>query len=1272
MSVEIRDLEQYLLKILQPDEEKINGTGFFCHPAGYILTCYHVIEPHLNACKNEVNVIYKGEKHRTQIYKEYCIKDADIAVLKLIEPLESLKYLPLDVHDLWNIEDKIYSFGYPVGCFSEPGIDIKGSVGGRTIVEGISVIHISGLNLSEIDIGYSGAPVLNLKNEKVIGLINARYKKIHAFFVPLKILLDQWEEIKDFHDVFTKIRSKIAQTAQEQLNKRLRDSRFIPLNLECGAIPEKPEEKEQARGWAYGRKWEDFEFKTLPSSQRSYILSSSVGTGKTTFFYWLVTQLINTATVPIFMPCAEFERANPQNWNELKKQLTSDFNQDFLVDIESFFDTNFHNKKILFLFDGLDQIKGGDYSNLAKTIFKIASHNSVIVSSRPSSVISLESERDLLFLRLKPFSAEDEKLYFVDDYEKARSISRFAPDLIRIPMLAYMVKTLINEGKATDIFNRADIYKRFLDHIIYRHDLNVPLSSFPCVQKTKDIEKALRRISFDALNLKEPQIQKISISFYLERDFGIPVDELARFGLVNLILERGDTIQHSLFFTHQSFQEFLAAQYCDEHEELIERVINEMWSPKWKEVIIFLAGIRGQEIVEKIYSKDKKDNIIYSRLFLAAECLAEVGDVRRGIKEEINRKVRELIKIEPFRIDAISALRFVGDITCLKLLLRDSDSLVRRDAVNALAVLKDRVTDEVVKEIAGRLQDDDKFVRRDAVNALAELKDRVTDEMVMEIAGRLQDDEWDVCRAAVKGLAELKDRVSDEVVKEIAARLRDDNKFRRWAAVEALAELKDRVTDEVVKEIASWLRDNNGDVRSAAVKALAELKDRVTDEVVKEIVGLIWNDYEVVRRAMEALAELKEGETIKVVMEIAGNWDVRRAALKVLAELKDRVTDEAVMEFAARLRDDNWDVRFAALEILAALKDRVTDEAVMEIAARLQDDNWFVRGAAVNALVELKDRVTDEAVMEIATRLRDDNWFVRFAALGALVELKDRVIDEMVAEIAARLRDDNGDVRFAAVKALAELKDKVTDEAVMEIAARLRDDNWLMRSAALEALVELKDRVTDEVVMEIAARLRDDGVVVRSDAVKALVALKDRLTDEVVMEIACRLQDDNGFVRFDAVKALAELKGRVTDEMVMEIAGRLRDDNGDVRSDAVKALAELKGRVTDEVVMEIAGRLQDDDKFVRLAAVEALAELKDRVTDEVLKEIAARLRDDNEAVRRAAVNALVELKDRVTDEAVMEIATRLRDNNGDVRAGTYETLKIFYESGIPLPLEKSL
>ena len=601
MSAEIGDLEQYVLKILQLERRETNGTGFFCHPDGYILTCYHVIEPHLNAGRNDVNVIYRGKEHQARICEEYSIEDADIAVLKLVRPLPSseLKYLLLDTHKRWDVGDKIYSFGYPEGYFSEPGIPIHGSVGGATRVRGTSVIQITGLNLSNVDHGYSGAPVLNLRNKKVIGLINARYQPTQAFFVPLTELLKRWQELRNFHDVFKEIRSRLAKEAQKGLEGRLGESGFIPLRLECGTVPERRKVevvmKQGAREWsAHGRKWGDFDLKKLTSFSRYYILSSPVGTGKTTFLYWLATQPTDTDTdtdtVPVFMPCAEFERLNPRAWNELREHLTSffTFKYGFLEeDIKDFFDTYFRDGKIFFLFDGLDQIKGDDYTGLVNTIFfKIIAlaRNRVIISSRPSAVIPLESERGLPFLRLKPFSTKDIKLYFGDDYEQARSISRFAPDLIRVPMLAFMVKTLIREGETENIFNRADIYDRFMKHVIYQHEPNRPLVTD--VQLIEGVKKVLKRISFDALNLNEPQIQKISINLPviedLNREFGISINALTKFGLVNLILEMGDITQHSLFFTHQSFQEFLAAQYISESEdsERLEAVINEMWSPK--------------------------------------------------------------------------------------------------------------------------------------------------------------------------------------------------------------------------------------------------------------------------------------------------------------------------------------------------------------------------------------------------------------------------------------------------------------------------------------------------------------------------------------------------------------------------------------------------------------------------------------------------------------------------------------------------------------------
>ena len=69
-------------------------------------------------------------------------------------------------------------------------------------------------------------------------------------------------------------------------------------------------------------------------------------------------------------------------------------------DMEDFLDTYYQKQKFVFLFDGLDQIRGTNYSDLAWSMFEIASGNPVLISSRPSSVILFENETGIAFLSL--------------------------------------------------------------------------------------------------------------------------------------------------------------------------------------------------------------------------------------------------------------------------------------------------------------------------------------------------------------------------------------------------------------------------------------------------------------------------------------------------------------------------------------------------------------------------------------------------------------------------------------------------------------------------------------------------------------------------------------------------------------------------------------------------------------------------------------------------------------------------------------------------------
>jgi HEAT repeat protein len=1124
------DLRPYLAKILVPSKNIVNGTGFFCHPDGYILTCYHVIKPYLDDNRTEIDIRYQDKSFKAKIYEAYCLEKSDIAVLKIIGQNIQIKYLDLDIYKRWNINDNICSFGYPKGYFQKSGIGINASIGSPTQdKEGISIIQLTGLNIGEnVNPGFSGAPVLHLKTKKVIGLVYARYKSKQAFFVPLKELFDSWSELEDLHDVFKKIRLKIAEKAEEELKKKLKGTEYIPLDLEYGEIPKRETEKIEDKPWkewAHGREWKAFDLDKLFSLDISYILSSDVGSGKTTFFYWLARELVHrTGRAPIFITCAELE--DIKNSDELKEYLVKKykylFKKEFLeIDLEYFLDKYLDEKKIVFLCDGLDQIKSYEYIKLTKKIFDMSRTNPVLISSRPTAVRAFETSPEITFLRLQAFSNEKQKEYFgSDDYEEARRISGLAPDLTRIPMLAYMVKVLIEKNKTGVVYTRTDVYERFINHIIYHQDSNIPISS-QWDQLTKNTEKTLKCLAFKALDLKEPEIQKISDKLYDKINSALPLDDLPSFGLVNLIMERGDITKKYIYFTHQSFQEFLAAQYTNDNEGLIEKVLKEKWNPKWREVIKFLTGLRGEEIIEKIYPGSEEDNVIYSRLFLVAECIPEINRISERLKNAIADELWKLVYLKPFKSTAIKALGKLGDINKLKSLLLDKNS----------------------------------DVRGSAIEAIAQLKYRIDDEVIIQIAAMLKDEDWYVRGSAIRAIAELKDRIDDDAVSQIAAMLKDENSDVRSAVIDALASLNDRIDDEVISQIGAMLKDKNWDVRESTISALEQLKERLNDKAVSQIAAMLKDGY----------------------------GYVRGYALRALGQLKERLNDKAVSQIAAMLKDEEGYVRRSALEALAQLKDRIDEEIISQIAAMLKDEDWFVRRYALEAVAQLKDRLNDEVISQIGARLKDEEAWVRSSALEALPQLKDRLNEEVISQIGAMLKDEDYDMRSLAIRALAKLKDRLNEEVISQIGARLKDEEGYVRKSALRALAQLKERIDEDVINQIAEMMkdRDEGESVRSSAIIALAELKDRLNEEVISQIRAMLKDEERYVRSSGIRALAKLKDRIDDEVISKIVDRLKDEDSDVRRSAIEALAQLQDRLDDKVISQIAARLKDEDEDVR-------------------------------------------------------------------------------------------
>ena len=447
---------KYLVKVLEPDGGEINGTGFLCLKEGFVLTCYHVVEPYIEKACKDVRIDFKDEEYSAEICTEYCLKESDIAVLKITDFDQTGTPLRLDIYDRWHTGDEIYTVGHPMGHFEQSGISCRGEIGCPTKdKEDVNIVQITGDNIENIEEGFSGAPVLHKRTNRAIGLICATYegRSCQAFFVPLTPLINRWPQLREANDVFKQFRIWLKEDAQRECEKRLNKTEFIPLSWECGTIAkdESHRRQEEQDGRPLTRQWQDIDSQKLLPPERNYILSSNVGTGKTTLLYHLAGELVDkTEYLPLFVKCGEVEESGRQWWSALRKIIVNRCESGFPKqeqDILDCLDEYFKNGKTVFLFDGLDQISGQEYLPLVEAIFAGAGSNKVLIGSRPSAVKISENDPAVVFLRLKPFSTGEQKKYFGADYDKASKLSAFAPDLTCVPMLAYMVRLLIKKNE---------------------------------------------------------------------------------------------------------------------------------------------------------------------------------------------------------------------------------------------------------------------------------------------------------------------------------------------------------------------------------------------------------------------------------------------------------------------------------------------------------------------------------------------------------------------------------------------------------------------------------------------------------------------------------------------------------------------------------------------------------------------------------------------------------------------------------------------------------
>lgn len=840
---------------------------------------------------------------------------------------------------------------------------------------------------------------------------------------------DFFAHVRDYEIEIT-LRKKWAEETHHELSRMLdeRDD-YQTMSMEIGTLEKRVEprhcdERSGFRQTTCGqiRIWRPFDPQGLSDPTGVYILSSETGTGKSTFLETLrQSMLADDKRLPIFLHASDIQRRRYKGLNgllrNLAKELETELDEEALVE----FLRGHISDKIVLLVDEVDQSPavGKGYEQFLTKLVYMCVKNSVdvIIASRPTAVVTQESNPDVFLLRLKPFDVAMQRSYFGNLHAKARELCRHDADMIAVPMLAHMVRSLIKEGREGTIANRTSLYQEFVDYILHRCDLEgLEISETEC----ENAREFLQRIAFKALRKGAPYIQRIPFSLCrpLIPYRGLSLDVLLKLGLVTEIVDRSKGTTRYLCFTHQSFQEYLAAEWVNEKKERIEVVLREYWNPNWRNVIKFLAGLAGETVIAKIYSSPEYDNAIHSRLFLAAECVAETKTdtgLQRKLLDDIWAGPLKSVVVscaesplqgryqidggcschdyEPFAHDGLKALISLGTPESMELAWLFTAHLVTQgypygclcdcrlmeplftadrlesmySYVNRVRAGMNRSSDYSPSLAAGRID-----AALNVLNVWArilppEFIDSVFEQMLFTVSISFQ-------RPALSILEVIAGRLNREQIEET---IRVGTSASVNHGVEILKAISCSLGPEDLKKLMNLLWTSNGARRLHLLGALAQIGDVLhdeKDELLECFACLREKDKSLLAIRIAPLMETASEKRIQNVMRDLNHpkLRVRMNVMRVISEIGHRLPLDDFDRILAFL-DDGW-LREYAIRIVARVPTRLSSSQINRILNFLKDRRCSARRAALWSVKHLHPYVREEHIDAILRDLRSEYW----------------------------------------------------------------------------------------------------------------------------------------------------------------------------------------------------------------------------------------------------------------------------------------------------------
>ncbi len=406
-----------------------------------------------------------------------------------------------------------------------------------------------------------------------------------------------------------------------------------------------------------GFKWKKNKSSTIVNLPHNSVIVGDAGSGKTTLFKTLSTELITQNSIRNnidFYPILLTFTSLRDTGYDLENALFSYFNRDWTKDLE--IDVNYilENNKCCIFIDALDELAIVEEKEKAldsiNAFHKKYPEIKIICSSRPSDYLFHNCEDvGFKYLEISPLARNQIESfvnnYFGEELIKSKKLLQSLRDtgllekLPNTPLTIALVTILFDENEVEIPATITDLYSNFVDLLLGKYKPESTIDIIEVGAKHRLLCYIAKELHFSKKKyVTESELLKWIKKYAEERghkyDYSKVIDDII--DNTGLLIKNG---RSEIQFKHLSFQEYFTAYEIFHHRQSESSVLtenfNNLW---WQNVTIFYGGMSkdAPELIETILKNNKPKNFI--------ECLINTGGLGRLLQSLYNTSLNERIK----------------------------------------------------------------------------------------------------------------------------------------------------------------------------------------------------------------------------------------------------------------------------------------------------------------------------------------------------------------------------------------------------------------------------------------------------------------------------------------------------------------------------------------------------------------------------------------------------------------------------------------------------